>query len=219
MHRTSILAINNQMYFETDKENFLKDIYISKQSPILSSNHIGKSLVALILAIVIALGILAIQMLPLDHGNQSSVSVQEDRLASGVAVSALEAFFHIDVKEGKEGWLGRFCLLSTESGCQLISTGADAMWVNFQEEKINISAIVLPEEKVAESEREQIWKMNITLSAPLPGSNKLQDSAYVAVVKIDDIWKFDRFLLKPEIDAILSYRTVADSLATEQVWN
>jgi len=35
--------------------------------------------------------------------------------------------------------------------------------------------------KVAVYESEQVWEMAITLSAPLPGSNKTQDTAYVKV--------------------------------------
>jgi hypothetical protein len=32
----------------------------------------------------------------------------------------------------------------------------------------------------------------------------MQDTAYVAVIKTDNGWKFDRFLLVPEIKAILA---------------
>lgn len=191
-------------------------MYISKHPPIFSSNRIRNSLIALILVIVIALGILAIHMLPLNNGNQPSATIQDDRLSSDVAVSALEAFFQIDAKEGKEAWLNRICLLSTENGCKFISTGSDVLWTKYQKAEVDVSAIVALEEKVAESDIAQVWKMNIILSAPLPSSNKLQDIAYVVVVKTDNIWKFDRFLLKPEIDALLAQSTIADSLATEQ---
>jgi hypothetical protein len=46
--------------------------------------------------------------------------------------------------------------------------------------------------------------MTITLSSPLPGSNKTQDTAYVALVKTDGGWKFDRFLMAAEINALLT---------------
>ena len=197
----------------------MKEIHISQQPTKFPFLNLRNSLVALILAIVIALGILAIQILPLNNGNQPSATIQDDRLASDVAVTALEAFFHIDAKEGKEAWLNRLCLLSTENGCKIISAGSDAMWTSFQEAEVDGSAMVAHEEIVAESNIEQVWKMNIILSAPLPGSNKLQDTAYVVVVKTDNIWRFDRFLLKPEIDALLAQRTIADSLATEQAWH
>ena len=76
--------------------------------------------------------------------------------------------------------------------------------VKFQEGKADVTATVTPQEKVAETATEQVWKMLVALSAPLPGSNKIQDTAYVAVVKTDNGWKFDRFLLEPEIKAILA---------------
>ena len=44
--------------------------------------------------------------------------------------------------------------------------------------------------------------MAVELSEPLPGSNKTQDEAYVLVVKEGDDWKFDRFLLEPEVQAL-----------------
>lgn len=196
----------------------MKEIHILKQSTRFPFINLKNCLVALILAIVISVGILAIRMLPLNNGNQPSATIQDDRMASDVAVSALEAFFQIDVKEGKEAWLNRLCLLSTENGCKFISAGSEVLWTKYQEAEVDVSAIVALEEKVAESDIEQVWKLTIILSAPLPGSNKLQDTAYVVVVKADNIWKFDRFLLKPEIDALLADRTIADSLATEQSW-
>lgn len=171
-----------------------------KEIPISKRNII----VAIILAVVIALGIIAIQALPLHSRSQSSVSNQEDNLASKAAVSALQAFFHVDYRNENETWLNEVCAESTPTGCQLITSGADAMWSKFQEGKADVTATVTPQEKVAETATEQVWKMLISLSAPLPGSNKIQDTAYVAVVKTDNGWKFDRFLLEPEIKAILA---------------
>jgi len=94
--------------------------------------------------------------------------------------------------------------VSTPTGCQFISAGADQLWSKFQEAKANATATVTPVLKVAETATEQVWKMSVSLSAPLPGSNKMQDTAYVAVIKTDNGWKFDRFLLVPEIKAILA---------------
>lgn len=37
---------------------------------------------------------------------------------------------------------------------------------------------------------------------PLPGGNKSEDEAYVLVVKTDRGWKFDRFLLEPEVQVL-----------------
>ena len=89
----------------------MKEIPISKRA----------MLIAVFAGVVIALGILAIQFLPLHPESDPSAPTQEDTLASKAAVSALEAFFHVDYKEGKESWLNRICTVSTLSGCQFIS--------------------------------------------------------------------------------------------------
>ena len=171
-----------------------------KEIPVSKRNII----VAIILAVIIALGILAIQALPLHNGSQPSVSNQEDTPASKAAAAALEAFFHVDYRYEKDIWLNDVCAVSTPTGCQFISAGADLLWSKFQEARADVTATVTPQEKVAETATEQVWKMLIALSAPLPGSNKIQDTAYVAVIKTDNGWKFDRFLLEPEIKAILA---------------
>jgi len=44
--------------------------------------------------------------------------------------------------------------------------------------------------------------VTIQLSQPLPGSEKTQDEAYGLAVRENGVWKFDRFLLPQEIDAL-----------------
>ena len=183
----------------------MKEILISKRNII----------VAIILAVVIALGILMIQALPQQPESQPPVSNQADTQASEAAVSALEAFFHVDYHSEKDTWLNEVCAESTPTGCQLISVGADSLWSKFQDGKADVTAAVIPQEKLAETDTEQVWKILIELSAPLPGSNKIQDIAYVAVVKTDHGWKFDRFLLEPEINAILTRPTVTEPSTLE----
>ena len=171
----------------------MKEIPISKRN----------LLVGLILAVVLALGILAIQLFIHPDGQDSKTS-PDDNLASNSAVTALEAFFHVDYQEGQDAWLNRICAASTTSGCQFISAGASQMWKKYSDDKTNVTAKVTPEMKLAETATEQVWKLSVSLSAALPGSNKTQDAAYVAVSKTDKGWKFDRFLLEPEVKVILA---------------
>lgn len=173
---------------------------------------------AIVLAIVLAFGIIAIQMLPFEVQQRGTASELEDQMASDAAVVAMQLFFNIDVDEGQATWLDGICEVSTDSGCELLSSGAEIMWAQYKENNIQTSAIVIPVGKISEKENEQVWQLRILLTKPLPGSNKTEDMAYVVMLKEDGIWKFDRFLLKPEIDSILSHRTLADSLATEQAW-
>jgi hypothetical protein len=174
--------------------------------------------IAVSLAIVLALGIIAIQMLPLGEQQRDTASELEDLMASDAAVVAMQLFFNIDMEVGQAAWLDGICKLSTKSGCDLLSSGAEIMWAQYQENNIQTSAIVIPVGKISETEAEQVWQLRVLLAEPLPGSNKTDDMAYVVMLKEENVWKFDRFLLKPEIDTILSHRTLADSLATEQAW-
>jgi len=172
----------------------LKEISVSKRDLI----------VAVILAVVIAIGVLVIENWPL-HTEQGSIAeTSEDSLVSAAAVNAIEKVFQVNYQEGKEVWLNRICELSTPDGCEFFSAGADRMWEKYVDAKSVVTAATQAVDKVADNGSEQVWRMTITLSSPLPGSNKTQDTAYVVLVKTESGWKFDRFLMEAEINAILA---------------
>ena len=158
--------------------------------------------IALALAVVLALGIAAIRALPIPNGD--STLSPDDVEASAAAARALEAFYHIDTQEGQEVWLGRVCSKITPSGCQFLTLGAGPLWEQLAAAKVQVTAVVAPEEKLSDTESEQIWRMRITLSEPLPGSDLTEDSAFVLVVKTDAGWLFERFLMAKEIEALES---------------
>ena len=172
----------------------MKEIPVSKRDLI----------VALVLAVVIAVGILVIENWPLPTEQGSVASPKEDSLPSAAAVSGVERVFQINFQENKETWLKRICEVSTITGCELLSAGADAMWEKYTDAKSEVSAAAKATQKVADNGTEQVWQMNITLSSPLPGSNKTQDTAYVVLMRTDSGWKFDRFLMGEEINALLA---------------
>lgn len=172
----------------------LKEIPVSKRNLI----------VAVILAVVIAVGILVIENWPLRTGLGSTASTNEDSLVSAAAVTAIEKVFQVNYQEGKEVWLNRICELSTPAGCEVFSAGADRMWEKYVEAKSVVTAATQAVDKVADNGSEQVWRMTITLSSPLPGSNKTQDTAYIVLAKTESGWKFDRFLVEAEINAILA---------------
>ena len=157
----------------------------------------------IILTFILVLAMITGWMLVKQNPISSPALPTEDSPASTAAVTALQAFFQIDYQEGKEAWLKHICALATTTGCQLISMGSDAMWATFQENKTVVNATIEPVEKAAETPSEQVWLISITLSAPLPGSNKTKDKSYVAVSKTASGWKFDRFLMDTEVQAIL----------------
>jgi len=172
----------------------LKEIPVSKRNLIF----------AVMLAVVIAVGILVIENWPLHTEQGSTASTNEDSLVSAAAVTAIEKVFQVNYQEGKEVWLNRICELSTPAGCELFSAGADRMWEKYVDAKSVVTASSQAVEKVADNGSEQVWQMTITLSSPLPGSNKTQDTAYIVLAKTESGWKFDRFLMEEEINAILA---------------
>jgi len=172
----------------------LKEIPVSKRNLI----------VAVILAVVIAVGILVIENWPLRTEQGSTASTNEDSLVSTAAVNAIEKVFQVNYLEGKDVWLNRICELSTPAGCEVFSAGADHMWEKYVDAKSVVTADAQAVEKVADNGSEQAWQMTIMLSSPLPGSNKTQDTAYVVLAKTESGWKFDHFLMEEEINAILA---------------
>lgn len=183
----------------------MKEIPVSKR----------KIFIGIILGVVIALGILIIQHWPLHIEQVSTPSNNEDNSVSKTAVFAVERIFQVNYLEGKEVWLNRICEVSTPAGCQMFSAGADNMWQKYVNAKSVVTASVQAVEKVADNGSEQVWRMTITLSSPPPGSNKNQDLAYVALMKTESGWKFDRFLMEVEINAILNHQKITASPARE----
>jgi hypothetical protein len=187
-----VWAARRSFFFNLDPEVFLKTLTIPKRT----------LLIALGLAVVLALGIAAIRALPIPNGD--SPLSPDDVEASAAATRALEAFYQIDTREGQEAWLGRVCALTTPSGCQFLRLGAGPLWEQLAAAQVKATATVTPEEKLSDTESEQIWRMRITLSQPLPGSDLTEDSAYVLIVKTDAGWLFERFLMAKEIEALQS---------------
>jgi hypothetical protein len=183
----------------------LKEIPVSKRHLIL----------AIILAVVIAIGILLVQQWPLRVEQSSTPTTSEDSMASSTAVSAVEAVFQIDYRENEAVWLKRICDVSTSTGCQLFTAGADRLWKKYVDDKSVVTAKAQAVEKVADNGSEQVWQMIINLSSPLPGSNKTQDTAYIALKKTDNGWQFDRFLMESEINVLVSRQKITSTPANE----
>ena len=85
----------------------MKEIPVSKRNLII----------AVILAVVIAIGILVIENWPFRTEQSPAASTNEDSLVSAVAVNAIEKVFQVNYQERKEAWLERICEVSTPAGC------------------------------------------------------------------------------------------------------
>ncbi|NLI08579.1 MAG: hypothetical protein GX457_16045, partial [Thermotogaceae bacterium] len=73
----------------------MKEIPVSKRNLII----------AVILAVVIAIGILVIENWPFRTEQSSVASTNEDSLVSTAAVNAIEKVFQVNYQEGIEAWL------------------------------------------------------------------------------------------------------------------
>lgn len=113
-----------------------------------------------------------------------------DRLAAEAAVTGTQAFFSFSSQAGKDAWLEKLCQISSKAGCNLYTLGT---------EPFEIQATARAVEKVHESKTaSQVWKVEVSLSKPLPGSEKTSDTSYVLVVEEEGSWKFERFLSPQE---------------------
>ena len=74
-----------------------------KEIPVSKRNLI----VAVILAMVIAVGILVIENWPLLTEQGSAAATNEDSLVSTAAVNAIEQVFQVHYQEGTDAWLER----------------------------------------------------------------------------------------------------------------
>lgn len=142
-------------------------------------------IVSVILAVIIAVGILVIQNWSLRAEQGSTPSTSENSLVSAATVSVIEKFFQVDYQKGKEAWLKRICEVNPPAGCELLSAGADRTWEKYVDAKSVVTVAAQAVEKVADNGSEQVWRMTITLSSSLPGSNKTQDTAYVGLMRTD----------------------------------
>jgi hypothetical protein len=170
----------------------LKELTVSKQAIFL---------IFLIILVVVA-GVILIRRLPVDQVVQTSTPSPDEISSASAAKDGTQAFFQIQIAEGKDAWLNRFCALSTENGCTLVRTGADQLWQRYMDAKTSVQVKATPLECVSDIPTEQVWKTELQLSEPLPGSNKTKDEAYVLVLKTASGWKFDRFLFEPEVQVL-----------------
>lgn len=160
----------------------------------------------LLIILLTGAGIILIQQFAPKPSSQTPTPLPDETEAAKAAVEGTQAFFQIQLDAGKDAWLSHFCSLSTENGCALTRMGADRLWKKYAEAKASVQATAKALEQVSKTSTEQVWKIEVTLSEPLPGSNKTQDEAYVLAVKTDAGWKFDRFLLEPEVKALQEHQ-------------
>ncbi len=154
------------------------------------------------IAIVTVLGLLAISWFGMRQSQPQPTPDPDQAQVSAAITAGVEAFFNIDYHEGKDAWLKRICATSSDNGCKYFQSGSDALWKRFADFQIVTQGKVQLLERVRATDKEQVWHVSIRLTQPLPGSEKTSDEAYVLAVRTPSGWRFERFLLEQEIQAL-----------------
>ena len=170
----------------------MRELQISKRSVIL----------IFLLIVVTTAGVFAIRNVDQILLRPTPTPPADESQASAAVVAGVKTFFTVNYAEGKDAWLERFCAASTQSGCLFATSGSASLWRRYTEMETITTADVAPKTLIRRSENEQVWLVTVQLSQPLPGSEKTQDEAYGLAVRENGVWKFDRFLLSQEIDAL-----------------
>ena len=157
---------------------------------------------ALILVLLSLGGWYVVHTFVASSGSATPTPNVDDAQASTAVVAGVEAFFNVDYAKGQDAWLTQFCAAASDGGCQMAKLGAGALWKKYQAAKTVTSASVTLEQKVKQTASEQVWRVRIQLSAPLPGSAITVDTAYALAVNSSAGWKFERFLMPEEIKAL-----------------
>jgi hypothetical protein len=169
--------------------------------------HLNLKTILLPLVIFLA-GLLILTSFPGIVGSQQgslTPTPAEDDLAKAAAIQGATVFFTIDEQAGKDAWIESFCMVSTESGCAFYKLGLSKLWKQFETAHTSITPTILSSENVTtfpEKQCQQVWKLEIELSKPLPGRSSSKDTAYTLVVLEQGTWKFDRFLTPDEVNGL-----------------
>lgn len=129
----------------------------------------------------------------------------EDDLAKAAVIQGVTAFFTIDEQSGPDIWIENVCKVSTESGCAFYKLGSEKLWKQFTSAHTSFTPSIISSEKATapfEQQGQQVWKLEIELSKPLPGRSSSKDTAYTLVVFEQGTWKFDRFLTPDEVNGL-----------------
>jgi hypothetical protein len=126
----------------------------------------------------------------------------------GAALAGVETFYSVDYHDSQDVWAARLCALSTEPACDFYqNTVAPFLWPDFEASQSLVtteaSGAVMLAEEVASTRGDtpmQVWQVAVNLSSPWPqGDGQTSFPAYVLVVREENGWKFERFLLEDEL--------------------
>ena len=184
----------------------------------ISKKHLFIWLLVVILLASIGFGIYAFRRFPPGQeaaaqsvAAASLTTPDDDQLAREAAVAGAQAFYTVDYQNGKQAWLDQLCAVSTSTGCAIDqNVFVPALWPQLEAAKTSTTVQLSAQEKVIDQINplgdvpQQVWKLEIQLSAPWPAQEQPLTSfpALALVMRENAAWKFERFLTEDEANAL-----------------
>jgi hypothetical protein len=168
--------------------------------------YFSRRRILMVLLAILALAVATLVILKIS-GRSLAQAIRFDS-GRGAALTGVDTFYSVDYHDGQDVWAARLCALSTEPACDFYqNTVTPFLWTDFEASQTMITAkaseAVMLKEEMANTRGNapmQIWQVNVTLSAPWPQGDGLTSfPAYVLVVREENGWKFERFLLEDEL--------------------
>jgi hypothetical protein len=185
---------------------------------IISKKHLFVWLLVIILLVVVGFGIYVFrrflpgqEVLPQSGVAASLTAPDDDQLARAAAVAGAQAFYTVDFRNGKQAWLDQLCAVSTSAGCAIDqNVFVPALWPQLDAANTSTTVQVSAQEKVLDQTNplgevlQQVWKLDIQLSAPWQAQERPLTSfpAFALVMRENGVWKFERFLTEDEANAL-----------------
>ena len=184
----------------------------------ISKKHLFTWILVILLLVAVGFGIYTFRrFLPGREVALQSVAAASlttpdgDQLARAAAVAGAQAFYTVDYQNGKQAWLDQMCAVSTNIGCTMDqNVFVLALWPQLEAAKTSTTVQVSAQEKVFDQINplgdvpQQVWKLEIQLSAPWPAQEQPLTSfpALALVMRENAVWKFERFLTEDEANAL-----------------
>ncbi len=117
------------------------------------------------------------------------------------AIAGVEAFGTMNYQSSYENWKSSLCAVSTKDGCDFIIklTDTSKMWDKAVAAKTVRTTKAEPVAMIDSNKDEMRsgWKLKVTITE---ASRVKTNEVYVVVAKDGGQWKFERFMLGPEIE-------------------
>ena len=162
----------------------------------------------ILISVLVLLAVVVIAVITLRLSGKTVAQAVGFDSGRGAALAGAQAFYSVDYHDGQDVWAARLCSLSSQPACDFYqNTVAPYLWPEFKAAQTLVSAdvgdAVLLADETASTRQDapmQVWQVAVELSASWPqGDGQTAFPAHVLVVREENGWKFERFLLEDEL--------------------